>query len=77
MKLYDASILIIICVGLVALGIGFVSSRWLGADNVAEEVCEVVIEEVCGLDIDLTPLSPELPKEGKDLLELLINKNAE
>jgi len=76
-KLYDASLPVLFIIGLLALGIGFVSSRWLGADNVAEEVCEVVIEEVCGLDIDLTPLSPELPKEGKDLLELLINKNAE
>lgn len=43
----------------VALGVGYLSTRWLGEDNPIEEVAEEVIEAQTGADIDLTPDSEE------------------
>ncbi len=58
MKLYDGSVLVV-GILVVALGIGYVSSRFLGEDNPIEEAAEEVIESQTGVDIDLTPRSNE------------------
>ena len=58
MKLYYASI-ILIGVLIVALSVGYLSSRWLGDDNEIEELAEDIIKMKTGMDIDITPNSPE------------------
>ena len=58
MKLYDGG-LIIISIIVVALAVGYASSRWLGDDNPIEEAAEEVIESQTGMEIDLTPVSQE------------------
>jgi hypothetical protein len=44
---------------LISLIIGFGSIFLLGNDNPIEEIAEKVIEKETGIDIDLTPASPE------------------
>ena len=40
--------------------VGFFSHKFMGKkDNVVEEISEMVIERATGLDIDLSPGSPE------------------
>lgn len=63
MKLYDGGTTVLIIIGVAAL-VGFLSSRWLGDDNVIEEFSEEIIESNTGIDIDLTPGTQE-PVDGK------------
>jgi hypothetical protein len=58
MKLRDGGTTILIILAVVAVG-GYLSSRWLGHDNVIEETAENVIEQHTGVDIDLSPNSPD------------------
>jgi hypothetical protein len=59
MKLYDGSVLVV-GILIVALSVGYVSSRWLGEDNPIEEAAEEVIESQTGMEIDLSPSSEEI-----------------
>lgn len=61
MKLYDCSILILLGV-LSALALASVAATKafdLEEDGVAEEFIEDIIEGQTGIDLDLTPSSPE------------------
>ena len=58
MKLYDGGTTVLIIV-VVALLVGYASSQILDDDNPIEETAEVVIKQHTGVDLDLTPLSPE------------------
>jgi hypothetical protein len=61
MKLYDGGMLIILGV-LAALALASVAATKvlkLEDDNVAEEFVEEIIEGQTGLDLDLSPSSPE------------------
>jgi hypothetical protein len=42
-------------IALVAFVIGFISYRYIGADNAVEEECEKIIEDVTGKKIDISP----------------------
>jgi len=53
-----SALIIIIVVSVLAVG-GYVSSLFLGNDNAVEETCEQMIESQTGVDVDLTPASPE------------------
>jgi hypothetical protein len=44
---------------ILAVIIGIGSVYWLGNDNPVEEIAEKIIEEQTGINIDLTPQSPE------------------
>lgn len=74
MKLYDGALLILVSIA-VLTGIVMVANEHFGAkdDNLAEEVIEEAIEITTGLDVDLTPLTPEeeesLKKAYKDWSE--------
>lgn len=69
MKLYEMGLVILISSLIALAGIGYLSQKWLGDDNIIEEHVEEVIQDITGLDIDLSPNSPEEPKEKK--LEIL------
>jgi len=43
----------------VAVVVGIASRWWLGSDNCIEEKAEVLIEQHTGIDIDLSPDTPE------------------
>lgn len=58
MKLYSMGETILLIVGMAAL-VGFLSSKFLGDDNLVEETAENVIEQHTGIDLDLTPESEE------------------
>lgn len=71
MKLYELGIIILIG-GLVALAtVGYLSQKWLGADNEIEEHVEEVILDHTGLKIDLSPCTPEDPKKETSKVEIL------
>lgn len=57
--LKDASLLILITIVTVCIIVGSVSSIVWKNDNPIEEVAEDIIKEETGLDIDLSPSSPE------------------
>lgn len=61
MKLYDLTIPIICLLGFTVV-IGIAAQHWLGDDNEVEEIAEFVIEKETGLNIDLSPNSPEAAK---------------
>ena len=44
---------------IVVVVVGYLSSFWLGDDNAIEEVAENILEKHVGIDLDLTPNSPE------------------
>jgi len=59
MKLHDCGIIILATI-FVACVIGAgVSYYFLGADNPVEEIAEEVLKKETGIDVDLTPHSPE------------------
>lgn len=58
MKLRDGGSTVLIILGIVVI-LGLVSQRWLGPDNPVEESAEVVIEQHTGVDLDLSPGTPE------------------
>lgn len=55
----EFSILLTLAIIAVVAAVGYVSSKYLGDDNVVEELSEEVIEDMTGVDVDLTPSSPE------------------
>ena len=59
MKLYDGGIMIILVIVIVAAVAGSASYYWLGPDNAVEETAERVIEAETGVNIDLSPSTPE------------------
>ena len=42
-------------IAFVAFAIGFISYRYLGADNAVEEECEKIIEDTTGKKIHISP----------------------
>lgn len=48
-----------------SLIVGVVTSRFFGNDNAIEESAEVIIKENTGVDIDLSPGSPEKKEDSK------------
>lgn len=62
MKLYDLSILVICVVAAAAL-VGTISGRYLGKDNLIEQVAEAVIHQETGLTVDLSPEEEEHAEE--------------
>lgn len=60
MKLRELSILIIVGIVAVSAAIGFFSAKIVGKDDQPiEEAAEEVIKLETGMDVDLTPGSPE------------------
>ena len=61
MKLYDGSLLLILAVlAVLALGsVALTKTLKLDEDNEIEEFVEEIIESKTGLDLDLSPNSPE------------------
>lgn len=76
MILRESATLIIFGILAIVGIIGYASSFWLGHDNKVEETCEVVIESQTGVDLDLTPSSPEPQKTADDIVENSIIENA-
>lgn len=60
-KLLITSI-VVACAGVV----GVLSFYFWGSDNPVEEACEEIIKEETGVDIDLTPGTPEKVPAAKD-----------
>lgn len=56
---YDAGIGILIGLIIVCLIATAVSQKYLGDDNAVEEFAEEIIESKIGVDIDLSPSTPE------------------
>ena len=67
MKFFEVGTLIIIVVSIVT-AIGASSYFWGGPDNQVEEACEDIIHVITGVDIDLSPGTPE-EKEVKDSID--------
>jgi hypothetical protein len=59
-QLMEAAIVIIFI-----LAVGAAAQIFLGPDNVIEETAEQIIENRTGMDIDLSPSTPEKDKEKK------------
>lgn len=51
--------IVLISVAIVVGIIGYSTHFFLGDDNPIEESCEKIIKDTTGMDIDLTPDSPE------------------
>jgi hypothetical protein len=58
MVLRDGGSTVLIVLGVLVVA-GFLSQRFLGHDNLVEEAAEYAIEAHTGVDIDLSPSSPE------------------
>lgn len=58
--------LILGVVSSISVVIGLVSIYFLGRDNPVEEACEEIIKDETGVDIDLTPGTPENAPAAKD-----------
>ena len=61
MKLYEPTFMIcmILLVGALIVGIASNKVAHMGDDNIVEELAEDVIKEESGMDVDLSPESPE------------------
>jgi len=57
-KLYEIGTVIIVIVGVAAI-VGLLSARFLGHDGPIEETSEAIIQHHTGIDLDLSPSSPE------------------
>lgn len=55
----EFSMVIVLVVVGIAAAAAVISSCFLGPDNPVEESAEAVIKEQTGLDLDLSPSSPE------------------
>ena len=53
---------------IIAVIIGVISVYMLGNDNPVEEISEKIIKEETGIEIDLTPSTPEKQKEDLSFL---------
>jgi len=58
MKLYDGALTIILILVGVAV-VGAMSQHFMWSDNPIEEASEDIIEQKTGLDVDLSPSTPE------------------
>lgn len=56
MKLYDASLIIILSILVISAVIGTVSIKYFGPDNAIEEISEDIILIETGKEIDLSPI---------------------
>jgi hypothetical protein len=56
---------IIIIITALSIALGIFSIKFLGDDNIVEEVCEEVIKDSTGVDADLSPKSSETKKVKK------------
>ena len=67
MKLYDAGLIILIAIVVVAGVVGVGSKYFFGFkdDNVIEEIAEGVIKDETGVDVDLSPSSPEIKNKPR------------
>jgi ABC-type cobalt transport system substrate-binding protein len=54
MRLFDASIIILLSILVIVYTIGVLSSEYLGDDNTVEEAAEEVIKATTGQDVDLS-----------------------
>lgn len=63
MRMYELSI-VMVCVLAAAALIGTISGRYLGKDNLIEQVAEAVIEQETGMVVDLSP--EEKPEEKNE-----------
>lgn len=52
----EVAVWLIVCI---AITIGIVSGWKLGPDNPIEELAEIIIKENTGLNVDLSPNTPE------------------
>lgn len=59
LMLRDAGSVILIVVVVVCGIAGVVSNLWFGPDNHLEEISEEVIKNKTGVDVDLSPSTPE------------------
>lgn len=59
MKLYEGATLILIIILGACIICGTISGYFWYHENVIEEIAEEIIKEKTGMDIDLTPSSPE------------------
>jgi hypothetical protein len=57
--MFEFSIPFVVTLMLISIGVAYLSYVLEGEDKFAEEMSEEVIEQVSGLDIDLTPHSKE------------------
>lgn len=58
MSNFSAIITTAIALGLIT-ACGLLSTKFLGDDNPVEEASEEIIEDITGVEIDLSPESPE------------------
>lgn len=59
MKLYEGGLLVLIVIVSLCVVGGIASTFFLGHDNPVEETAEDIIKEKTGVDVDLTPSTPE------------------
>lgn len=59
MKLREASLIIIFSIVAICVVGGITSRYFFGNDNAIEEEAEEIIKEKTGVDIDLSPSTPE------------------
>lgn len=62
MKMFDAGLTIFISILLICFIAGAGSIYFLGPDNAVEETAEEVIKKQTGVDVDLSPSTPEKKK---------------
>lgn len=55
MRIFDASLIVILTIVGVCAVVGIVSQFFMGDDNAIEECMEEVIEVETGLEVDLSP----------------------
>lgn len=62
MKLYDGGLIVLIVIVSICVVGGVASTFFWGNDNPIEETAEEIIKEKTGMDVDLTPSTPETKK---------------
>ncbi len=62
---FGAIIKIVLLAGAIIVGIGSVAFFKLKKDNIVEEIAEDIIEDQTGIEIDLSPDTPENEQEDK------------
>lgn len=61
MKFYDLSIVILIVIVVTCVTAGTLTGIFWKPDNPVEEVSEDIIKQETGIDLDLSPSTPEHP----------------
>ncbi len=62
MKMYDAGLIVLVIVITTCVVAGTLSGIFWYKDNPIEETAEAIIKQETGVDIDLTPSTPEHSK---------------